>query len=89
MPENDWQPIETAPKDGTWVLLYGRPYTGQSPTEVSRYVSETYEIWERVDEATKRLVRQESGYWDGDIWPTHWRPLPAPPEPAMDKESGE
>lgn len=66
-----WQPIETAPKDGRMVLLY--------PSR----------CW--VEECD----RGEVGYWDADFgeWggegpraedyrgPTHWMPLPQPPDP--------
>jgi hypothetical protein len=76
-----WQPIETAPKDGTWVLLCG---------------GETTEDTFRTDldaSHTRRPVvgRWEQGwvydFWDGD-WrsgyddPTHWQPLPEAPEVA-------
>ncbi len=61
----EWQPIGTAKKDGTWVLLY------------------------------HKHARISDWYWDGAVWtndslewgpdepklgPTHWMPLPAPPE---------
>jgi hypothetical protein len=49
-----WRPIESAPKDGTRVLLWdGR--------------------------------RQHVDWWNHGWWntsrPTHWQPLPPPPEP--------
>lgn len=70
-----WQPIETAPKDGTefqaWCVQAG----------VGRWESrcrfdpktEAFEIWGRID-------------YDQDGWdiypgfvPTHWMPFPPPP----------
>ena len=60
-----WQSIETAPKDGTPVLLW----PGQ-------------DTWLGMPAAV-------TGWWSrhldwvcnaGMMWPTHWRPLPAPPE---------
>lgn len=59
-----WQPIETAPKDGTtlWVLdeLYGKPWH--------------YECnWNGIE-----WYHGFGVAWP-DARPTHWRPLPAPP----------
>ena len=59
-----WQPIETAPKDGVLVLTY---CNGQV---ISAYWSED-EGW------TVEIYGIED--WNG--WtPTHWTPLPSPPE---------
>tara|TARA_R110000751_G_scaffold307812_1_gene431804 strand:+ start:4090 stop:4422 length:333 start_codon:yes stop_codon:yes gene_type:complete len=68
-----WQPIETAPKDGTVVLCccaanYG-PYTGHY--ECAAWV-DTNEHDEFGDDARP-------------CYPTHWAPLPAPP---AEKETG-
>lgn len=73
-----WQPIETAPKDGTEILLCqatnadGKPITGTS--------------W--------GIFVQVAAWWEGDGWtvycslvqepslhfePTHWMPLPTNP----------
>ena len=60
-----WQPIETAPKDGTKSLGFA---DGEMATvewiELGAY-------WSLVICG----AFAESGEW----WPTHWMPLPAPP----------
>lgn len=62
----EWQPIETAPKDGTPVLLYATPrmevgYWNVAVTDVGI-----------------------TGWYPSMYWrrPTHWMPLPEPPEDA-------
>jgi hypothetical protein len=57
-----WQPIETAPKDGTKVLLF--PWGGE--VRIGSYDPRSLE-W--------RVIRSETAY------PSHWMPLPAPPDP--------
>lgn len=78
----DWQPIETAPRDGTPVLLAG----GEDDT--ARYMT---------DDEARRMRAPTRGWWTkGDGWvitlaeagyvavirndPTHWMPLPEPPQ---------
>ena len=72
----DWQPIETAPKDGTefqaWVT-HGRDQKGFWEPKCRYSEHGAFEMWGRVD-------------YDCDGWdtypghtPTHWMPLPAPP----------
>lgn len=65
-----WQPIETAPKDGTTIWGYaepdGDPY-GRSPQQAETYWDEDLKEWNR-DGLT---------YWHKL---THWMPLP--PKPA-------
>lgn len=63
-----WQPIETAPKDGTQVLLW------RDETIVGRWqIDDRRPYWTGGDI-----------YWRGVRWcrdhnPTHWQPLPEPP----------
>ncbi len=77
-PATAWQPIETAPRDGTPVLTYsadaaadprqgpvGNPGT---PILVMAYIVGE---WELVDEIGDWHIPQYD--------PTHWMPLPAPP----------
>jgi len=66
-----WQPIETAPKDGTRVLVYpawlgenGIPQSGDAHWSSFR---------------RKSGGRWESGAFPIQYQPTHWRPLPQPP----------
>lgn len=81
---SDWQPIETAPKDGTAVLVMRNIWPGtksgfaEACNGHNTYVSE---FW--ADEG------DEGGEWMCymdmirepicPIEPTHWMPLPAPP----------
>lgn len=79
-----WQPIETAPKDGVAVLLWGG-----RPDRCSDEMHPVDEHW--------LMPRPVSGWWDHNRWryclydsgyygdyenPTHWMPLPDPPERA-------
>lgn len=86
---SEWQPIETAPKDGTLILVAG-PVIDSS--DVAGYVpwKETYVV----------LAWWEGSCWLGCfgdyhdtgcpicggwfeypvVWPTHWMPLPEPPK---------
>jgi len=61
-----WMPIETAPKDGTWLLVFGfwYPHGEYSGIALGAY-----------------LPAEEMWTFDGDLMcrPTHWMPLPEPP----------
>jgi len=74
---SEWKPIDTAPKDGSWFL-------GYFPNQTVHAIPCHY---------GKRLATHVEGepfygmfgvgeiYGDKCIlWPTHWMPLPSPPE---------
>lgn len=61
-----WQPISTAPKDGTDIL----GYDGYQMTTVTWF--EIGKWWS--------LVAPGSYAEDSEWTPTHWMPLPEPPE---------
>ena len=83
--EDGWQPIETAPKDGTRVLLWIEwsdvPVVGEF----------SHGRWQADTEHYS--VSCGAGCYGGSVSsdrymkPTHWRPLPAPP--AIVKDTGE
>lgn len=63
---NVWQPIETAPKDGSQILMFAQPVSAPD----GRFGIGCFIEW-----------RGEGMLWDW-TWgfqPTHWMPLPAPP----------
>lgn len=68
-----WQPIETAPKDGTIVLVF-------SPTDGTH--SATFEVY--WSKKCWNVAWNDCGR-DGDVEiynVTHWMPLPPAPEPT-------
>ena len=79
MSERDWQPIKTAPKDGTTVLTYQGAYKEGDLTLTAHYDSSPYSTTEG-----KWLVTD--GVEDDYMLPgpTHWMPLPGPPEETDD-----
>ena len=74
---SEWQPIETAPKDGTRILIY-QP-EGQWKSRRDRrleYIDTAY--WHTPGNP------EHPGYWCAYVLcvyrPTHWMPLPEPPK---------
>ena len=77
---SEWQPIETAPKDGTPFFGWEEPQRGnQWPVVI---------MWSEYDDEGKDEIGEE-GFWlyceelladvAGEAEPTHWMPLPNPP----------
>lgn len=85
----DWQPISTAPKDGTAVLGFGI-HSGPQPDAQRGVKAGDYwwaimlwDVWRNPDAGSWG----EKSLWvfakDGKpTWshPTHWMPLPEPPK---------
>lgn len=70
----EWQPIETAPRDGTEFLAYDI----QAKKQDVCHWSKNFEWFEAVQSDG------ETGPWFGEFGRdrediTHWQPLPAPP----------
>jgi hypothetical protein len=72
-----WQPIETAPRDGTWVLLTGGECFGEDDGERTVVAQ-----WDEYGGGTWHFAWYDDGYYGAYYGPTHWMPLPAPPESA-------
>ena len=69
-----WQPIETAPKDGRDFLVWNR----ENRVRKARW-------YERSSSDLGVSLYEGDGVnsFKGGIQPTHWMPLPAPPEPTV------
>ena len=71
----NWQPIETAPKDETEILVHCINYEGESE---GCYVARFFQNeWRTI--ANIRLNCDDVDISDS-VYPTHWMPLPKPPE---------
>jgi hypothetical protein len=79
---DEWQPIETAPKDGSAVLLWNGQYVNLAywnPAYESKWDHELDKPVVRgawTDDTVKSFAYEEINEIEG---PTHWMPLPAPP----------
>lgn len=78
--ENSWQPIETAPKDGTNILLYENGIICVCSYVKPHLLSDDAKYW------TPMAGGLQLYDFNGDIVeefesPTHWMPLPEPPRP--------
>lgn len=80
---NSWQPIYTAPKDGTVFDGYGYviPDSGITIEKKLERIIECY--WGKRDSCYISKIGWCSNGSDGWAWAvelTHWMPLPTPPE---------
>ena len=70
--ENAWQPIETAPKDGTRIVA------GTRVNHTSGYSFwDAHVVW--FDDEEGEIASDAYQGWAWDDY-THWLPLPTPPE---------
>lgn len=70
----EWQTIDTAPKDGRQILLYGQWYgeINKLDENMSIYLAEyIYDEWSVVG---------GDYYASNVVNPTHWMPSPEPPK---------
>lgn len=80
-----WAPIATAPRDGTWVLLTGGKCDDDEGDEPRRPVVAqwTTDLNGNTVDGHWRLAWYDCdyyGYYGEYSNPTHWMPLPPPPE---------
>ena len=77
--EDGWMPIESAPKDGTRVLLWIVPREDSWGTVEPSAVIGDWVVW--LDREHRAGMRDGwSWYGSAQCEPTHWRPLPSPPK---------
>jgi len=67
-----WKPIESAPKDGRSILL----------AKAGVWVGEGY--WSDYDDTWREPNNNGTDEWGWPLEPTHWMPLPPPPETTDD-----
>jgi hypothetical protein len=67
----EWQPIETAPKDGTAILIWPAQSSFTGDDTISYVVR--WHDW-------KEAWIEASGEEYDTFYPTHWMPLPPPPK---------
>lgn len=70
----DWKPIETAPKDGQSILLFGlqEPHSDLRCSEPIVFTG----YWDDIDSAWCGTAST----WTGPFYrPSHWQPLPEAP----------
>ena len=72
---NAWQPIATAPQDGSKVLLLRGKTTCIGHWDIQRYHDKPRPYWSDDREAVFGVT------WCRTNLPTHWMPLPAAPLP--------
>jgi len=66
----EWRGMESAPKDGTWVLVIDSEYGDHGGAFVARYTEAFSGSWLINTSHTPHVV-----------YPTHWMPLPTLPTP--------
>ena len=67
-----WQPIETAPKDGTRVLVFCHWGVDIAQWNQDSYIRKPKPYWSYRRSSSKGADRR--------FPPTHWMPLPEPPQ---------
>lgn len=87
---NEWQPIETAPKDGTWFMICNE-HDGFDSYEVGKYEPYMVDEYVPIGEGLFRQEKRQLIDWRGFSnmrRATHWIPVPALPLNAKQRPVG-
>jgi hypothetical protein len=72
-----WMPIESAPRDGSMILVYPPTWydrhCSMAKWDDDRYAKRPRPYWKRADDLLRTTISR-------DAKTTHWMPLPEPPE---------
>ena len=77
---SEWQPIETAPKDGTCVLVYGEGTYDEGDLRKIAVAQYTNYLNGRETDWHWQFAWYYGGYYGKFYDPTHWMPLPESPK---------
>ena len=79
-----WKPIDTAPKDGTEILVCRATNADGKPIHVEAFgiFCQVASWWSEENDGTGEWIVYMSQPLEKPVHfkPTHWMPLPAPPE---------
>lgn len=75
----EWQPIETAPKDGTEIIGLGYPPNATNNHFCYGPDVRKIKAW-RIGTSIGWSARNDFGSFTVGFDPNHWMPLPAPPK---------
>lgn len=73
-----WQPIETGPRDGEYVILCNK-----KGTWVGRYVERYVSGFSPVNPWVSMMLNHRHLEYGSSHVPTHWMPLPEPPNDKL------
>lgn len=80
---SDWQPIETAPRDGTDILGYSTEEDDDLNPQIIKWKDGGWVIsWDHTHMTGMKYYNLPDGriiYTGHGQLPTHWMPLPEPP----------
>lgn len=81
--KNNWQTMDTAPKDGTSIIVFGayceHPDRRYSFVWIVKWSESEREV-SAGDGLYRRVMRGSWGTPPCEFHPTHWMPLPAAPD---------
>jgi hypothetical protein len=72
-----WQPIETAPKDGSEIIVHT---VHEADEYMDRFIAVQIAFWDRGHDSSDPMWARPAAWVLQKIGdPTHWMPLPEPP----------
>jgi len=83
-----WKPIKTAPKDGTEVLLFGK-YEGEIGLSGEGVIIGRFYETKHPSFGPSKWLGARADYYEVEIVPSHWSPLPKPPDKKLNDTNSE